>query len=134
MNRADVWLGNNAPNAQPGNTEVRGMDTTRLIAARPFRIVVQRYNPETRATDQLPPQVVRLEILVSARQATELHDNAAEISRQYVVVIGNLNNPGVPDTDLIRADQFFDGVLKYTVVEFIETVPGRMMASAELTP
>lgn len=134
MNKADAWLGNNAPLSQWGNTEYRGMDTARLIAARPSRIVVSRRDPETGTTIQLAPQIVRIEVLQNPRQSNELHDAIVSTSKQYVVVVGNKDNPAYPDTDLTRADLFFYNGLMWEAVEFINTVPGRLLVSAVATP
>lgn len=134
MNRADIWLGSDAPNSQPGNVEVRGFDTARLINARPSTIVVSRRDPETRQTIQLPPQVVRIEAMQNIRGAKDLRDSMVSISEQYVVVIGIFNHPTLPDTNVLRADRFLYNGGMYEVIEFISTVPGRMLISCELRP
>ncbi len=134
MNRADRWAGSAAPNPQRGNTEERGYDTARTIAARPFQIIIQRSVPGSDENVNLPPQVVRIEILQSARQALELHNTMLAISRQYVVVMGFKDHPTIPDTDLKRADRFFYDNLEWEIIEFIPTIPGRLLVSAMATP
>jgi hypothetical protein len=130
VNKADKWLGSLAPNPQRGNSEVRGLDTARTINARPFQIIILRGDPPVALT----PQIVRIEILQSARQALELHDPMLAISRQYVIVMGYKECPGIPDTDLKRADRFFYDNLEWEIVEFLPTIPGRLLASAMATP
>lgn len=134
MNRADIWLSSTAPNPQAGNTEVRGFDTARLISARPSTIVVSRRDPDTRVTIQLPPQVVRIEAMQNIRGAKDLRDAMVAISEQYVVVIGFKDHPTMPNTNLLRADRFFYQERMYEVIEFIDTVPGRLLVSCELRP
>lgn len=138
MTRADQWLGNLAPNAQPGNIEVRAMDTARLIAARPVTIVVNRFvvNAETGLDEviQLPPQTVRVELVQNTYGAKETRDSLIQQSRQYVFIAGILGHPTIPDTDLKRADQFLWQGLMYEVIDFIDTVPGRLLASGQVTP
>lgn len=134
MNRADVWLGNTAPNGQPGNVEVRAMDTARLIAQRPSIIIVIRRNPDTGVDDFLPPQTVRIEVIQSIRSAGEQRNSQLEVPKQYVVVIGLRNHPTLPNLNVLRADRFFYQERVYEIIEMIDTVPGRLLASAELTP
>lgn len=134
MNRADIWLGNTAPNPQAGNIEIRGMDTARLVNARPSTIVISRRDPDSRQTYQLPPQIVRIEAMQNIRGAKDLRDSMVSISEQYVVVIGLLNHPTLPDTNVQRADRFLYQERMYEVIEFIDTVPGRMLISCELRP
>ena len=134
MNKADLWLGNTAPLSNSGNTEERGMDTVRLIAQRPCQIVISRLDPVTQKTIQLPPQTVWLDVVQSIRNASEQFDAMVSISDQYVVIIGYKGNPFAPDTDLQRADQFFYANQIWDVVEFLPTVPGRLLASGSLRP
>lgn len=131
-NLADIWLTNSAPNPQHGNTEMRGMDTARLIDARPTMQVFSRL--VNGRTVYLPPQRVRLEVIQNIRGANEQRDALLATTKQYVVIIGFLDNPTIPDTDLLRADQFFFNDRMWEVIEFIDTVPGRLLASAELLP
>ena len=130
MNRADRWLGSTRPDT--GNTEVRGYDTARLIADRPSAIVISR--DVNGVTIQLPPQTVRLEPVQNIREANEQRDPVVTSAKQYVVVVGYKDHPSIPDTDLKRADLFFYQQRMWEVVEFIQTVPGRLLASASLTP
>lgn len=132
MNMADVWLTNGAPNPQQGNTELRGMDTARLIAARPSLIVITRFAGTN--TFQLAPQTVRLEVVQNIRGVGEKRDALMATVEQYVVLIGFKDNPSVPNTDVLRSDQFFYNERMWEVAEFIDTVPGRLLASCVLTP
>lgn len=131
-NLADIWLTNSAPNPQHGNTEMRGMDTARLIDARPTMQVFSRL--VNGRTVYLPPQRVRIEVIQNIRGANEQRDALLATTKQYCVVIGYKDNPTIPDTDLLRADQFFFQDRDYEIIEFIDTVPGRLLASAELMP
>lgn len=133
FNIADIWLGQNAVNAQPGNVELRGFDTIRLIMARPSWIVISRFVPPNQ-TIQLQPQLVRIEIIENPRGDSEKRDAMVSVSRQYVELIGVKDNPYMVDTDLKRADQFMYQGLMYEITEFINTVPGRLFASGAVTP
>jgi hypothetical protein len=132
VNLADVWLTSNAPNPQQGNTEVRGMDTARLIDARPSMVVFSRL--VNGRTVQLPPQRVRLEVIQNIRGANEQRDALLATTKQYVVIIGIVDHPTIPDTNLLRSDQFFFNDRMWECIEFIDTIPGRLMVSAELLP
>lgn len=132
MNRADQWLGQLAPNAQKGNTELRGNDTARLINARPSTVTILRQVDGH--TVALPPQTVRLEVVQSIRNANEQRDAMLAVTKQYLVIIGYKGCPGIPDTDIQRADQFFYANLMFEVQEFLPTVPGRLLASGQVTP
>jgi len=134
MNLADIWAGQTDPLPQSGNTEIRGNDTARTIMQRPSLVVFSRRDPTTQQTIFLPPQLVRLEIIQNIRGANEQRDNWTDISRQYIVVMGFKDTPGYPDTNLLRADQFFFDNLMFEIIEFMPTVPGRLLASAEATP
>lgn len=134
INKADLWLGNAAPNAQPGNVESRGMDTARLIAQRPSIIVVSRKDPVTRNTIQLDPQTVRIEVSQGVTQGGEHRTIMLAVIQQYVVLVGYRNHPTIPDTDLLRADRFFYQDRMYEVYAVIDTVPGRLLVSCELQP
>lgn len=133
-NKADMWAGSVAPNPQRGNAEARGYDTARTISARGYQIVIQRAIPGTTEVENLPPQIVRIEVLQSARQALELHEPMLAISRQYVVVMGYKDHPTIPNTDMKRADRFFFANLEWEIIEFIPTLPGRLLVSAQATP
>jgi hypothetical protein len=134
MNRADQWLSNVAPNPQPGSPEQRGMDTARLISARPFQVTMTRKTPGVLGHVALPVQTVRIELVQNIRGSSEHQNPQIDISEQYVVLIGYKDNPNYPDTDILRGDYFFYGGLQYEVIEFINTVPGRLLASAQATP
>jgi len=133
FNVADIWLGNEAVNAQPGNLEIRGMDTVRLIMARPSWIVISRFVPPNE-TIQLAPQLVRLEIIENPRGDSEKRDAMVSVSRQYVELIGVKGNSYMVDTDAKRGDQFLHQGLLFEITEFIPTVPGRLFASGAVTP
>jgi hypothetical protein len=133
MNRADTWVGQIAPDPQRGNQEMRSYDTARLIAARPYTIVVQR-DKGNQTLVTLAPQVVRLEVVQNIRSGVELRDAMVAISKQYVVIIGYKDHPTIPNTDLRRADTFVYNNREWEIVEIIDTIPGRLMCSADLTP
>lgn len=133
MNKADQWLGTLAPNPQAGNTELRGNDTARLINARPSSIVITR-NLDDGTVVQLAPQTVRVEVVQSIRDSGENRDALVAISKQYVVIIGYKDCPGIPDTNILRGDMFFYQQRMYEIEELIDTIPGRLMASGDLTP
>lgn len=132
MNIADTWLGSTAPNPQSGNVEVRANDTARLIDARPSYVIIERFLNNVKTT--LPIQKVRLEVMQSIRNSSEQHDAMIEISKQYVILIGYKDHPTIPDTNVQRADRFFYLGRLWEVSEFIDTVPGRLLVSGELTP
>ena len=139
MNKADLWLGNKAPfsgggNVQAGNTEERGMDTVRTINQQPVWIVISRLDPVQNKTVQLPPQLVRVDVVQSIRNASEKFDAMISISDQNVVLMGVKDNPFMRDTDIQRSDQFFFANQMWIVVEFLPTIPGRLMASLQLKP
>ena len=133
-NLADIWAGQTDPLPQQGNTELRGNDTIRTIMQRPSEIIISRRDPTTQKTIYLAPQIVRIDIIQSIRGATEQLDKWTDIARQYTVLMGFKDCPGRPDTDLLRTDQFFYAGLMWQVLEFIPTVPGRLLASLEATP
>lgn len=133
MNRADVWAGQIDPNPQRGNQEMRSYETARLIAARPFTIVVTRDDGNGKK-ETLAPQTVRLEVVQNIRSGVELRDALVAISKQYSVLIGYKNHPYIPDTNLRRADVFMYNGREWEVIEIIDTVPGRLLASVDLTP
>lgn len=133
MNRADVWAGQVTPDPQRGNTEMRSYDTARLIAARPSTIVVTR-DDGSGTVETLPPQTVRIEVIQNIRSGVELRDALVAISKQYSVVIGYRDHPYIPNTDLRRADVFMHQGRAYEVIEIVDTVPGRLLASVDLKP
>lgn len=133
VNRADVWAGQITPDPQRGNQEMRCFDTARLIAQRPFTIVVTRDDGNGKK-ETLAPQTVRLEPIQNIRSGVELRDALVAISKQYVVLIGYKDHPYIPNTDLRRADVFMYNGREWEVIELIDTIPGRLLASVDLTP
>lgn len=133
MNMADTWLGNTAPNPQAGNVEVRAMDTARLIAERPSTVVITR-DLGSGQVITLDPQTVRIEVVQNIRGTSEQRDAMVATTKQYVVIIGLRNHPTLPNTDVQRGDTFLYQGRQYEVVEYIDTVPGRLLMSCELTP
>lgn len=133
LNKADVWAGNQALNAQPGNVEVRQFDIARLIADRPSLIVVTRRSPATGEEYQLPPQQVRLEIERSFAARDETRSKLGNaVSIQHVLVIGYRNHPTIPNTDLIRGDAFFHENEMWEIQSLIVTIPDRLLCSCSL--
>lgn len=133
-NLADIWAGQTDPLPQSGNTELRGNDTIRTIMQAPSEIIVSRRDPVTMLTIFLPPQIVRINVVQNIRGATETTDKWTDIGRQFVVVMGFKNTPGYPNTNLLRADQFFFDNLMFEVIEYLPDIPGRLLVSAEATP
>lgn len=131
-NRADVWAGSTTPFPTQGNTEVRAMDTARLIAARPSIIVVSR--DVKGKTIQLAPQTVRVEVVQNIRGVSEANGVMVSTTKQYTVIIGYKDHPTIPNTNLLRADRFYYQGRIYDIVEYVDTVPGRLLVSAELKP
>jgi hypothetical protein len=48
--------------------------------------------------------------------------------------MGYKDHPTIPNTDLQRADLFYFQNRQYEVQEIIDTLPGRLMFSMDLTP
>lgn len=132
-NRADTWLGNNRINPQKGNTEERAYDTARTIDERPFAIVIYREDPPG-TTITLAPQRVRIEVMQNVRSVEEPHNQWVSVSTQYVVVTGLKDHPILPDTDIKRGDLFVWNNRTYEVIEFIDTVVGRLQVQCILRP
>lgn len=109
------------------------VDTARRIADRPYTIIVTRDNGDGDVVT-LAPQVVRVEVVQNIRSGVELRDALVAISKQYVVLIGYKDHPTIPNTNLLRADVFMFQNRQYEVIEIIDTVPGRLLASADLKP
>jgi hypothetical protein len=86
------------------------------------------------ATISLPPQTVRIEVIQGIRQANEVRDALIAISKQYTVLIGYKDCPGIPDTDIQRGDLFFYANLIWEVIDYLPTQPNRLLASVELKP
>ena len=117
----------------------RALDTAALIAQRPFTVVLTRF--DTNALTDLPavrtpliPQVIRIEVIQAIRGSVEVRDLFMNSSQQNVVLIGYRGHPTIPNTDMQRADQFFYQNRMYEIIEIIDTVPGILLASCELTP
>lgn len=111
---------------------MRGFDTARLVNARPSTVVFTR---DTGDGDfALPPQTLRLEVVQNIRGNVEIRDAMIASTKQYVVIVGYKDNPLAPDTNILRADRFFYQEREYEVIEIIDTVPGRLLATANLTP
>jgi hypothetical protein len=51
-----------------------------------------------------------------------------------VVIAGYKGHPTIKDSDLRRADTFMYKSRQYEIIEIIETIPGRLLASCDLTP
>ena len=140
MTRINTWLGNNAPLQKWSNVEDRSSDTARLIDAQPAWIRLMRpvedYSDVTAppALIELPAQKVRIEVIQSIRSAGEARNTQIEVPKQYVVVIGLKDHPTLPNLDIRRGDRFFYLERTYECIEFIQTIPGRLMISCELTP
>lgn len=131
-NRGAVWMGHVTPQQAP-SVQQFAVDTANRIAERPSEIVVTR-NLDDGTTVQLPPQIVRIEIVQSIRDSGENRDALIEVSKQYVVGMGYRNHPTIPNTDVQRADVFYFQNRQYEVQEIIDTLPGRLMFSMDLTP
>lgn len=134
MTRGSVWMSRVSAQQLPDVAQL-AVDTLRTIALRPSEnVVILRRDPDTAQIIELAPQTVRLEPFQNVYGGKELKDPMAIISRQYVVLLGYKGHPTIPDTDLQRADQFFYQGLMWEVVEFIPTIPGRLLASCDITP
>jgi hypothetical protein len=131
-NRGAIWSGVQTFAQQP-NVEQLAVDTANRIAERPSTIVVKRdLGDGTYIT--LEPQTVRLEVVQSIRDSGENRDAMVAISKQYVVAMGYRSHPTIPNTDVQRGDTFYFQNRVYEVQEIIDTLPGRLMFSTDLTP
>lgn len=131
-NRGAIWMGL-VSNSQLPNVQQFAVDTARTIEIRPSWITISRDKGDGDFV-QLEPQKVRLEVVQSIRDSGENRDAMVAISKQYVVIMGYKQHPTIPDTDLQRGDQFFFQNRMYEIQEIIDTLPGRLMASGDLTP
>jgi len=131
-NRGASWLGLVTPQQQP-NVQQFAVDTARTIAERPSTIVIQRDKGDEEYVT-LDPQTVRIEVVQSIHDSGETRDALVAISRQYVVILGYKDHPTIPDTDMLRGDTFYFQNRTYEIQEVIDTLPGRLMASTDLTP
>ncbi len=122
------------PRQMPDVTEL-SVDTARTIAMRPTRITITR-DAANNTTVTLAPQTVRLEINQNVRAANEQRDTQImlEITEQYLVVMGYKDHPTIPNTDIRRGDRFFHQRRIYEVVELLDGIPGRLLASAKVKP
>lgn len=115
------------------------IDTDRTIQARPSTIVITR-DDGNGVVITLHPQVVRIEVVQNIRGTSEQRDAMVATTKQYTVILGYKDHPTIPNTDIRRADTFFykpsdqANARQYEVVEYIDTVPGRLLMSCELTP
>lgn len=135
FNRADTWAGSSRVNPQLGNTEHRDFDTARLIAERPYTIVITRYNPITKLTFQLVPQIVRIEVQHLQRGGDEkISQMMNALSIQQVVIIGYKDHPTIPNSDIQRSDQFMYQNLRYDVNDTMPTIPGVLLMTAVIKP
>lgn len=135
MSRADTWAGSTRVNAQRGSVEERANDTARTINDRPTTIVITR-DTAGNLTTTLPGQTVRLEINQNVRAANEMRDQdiLLEITEQYLVVMGVKGHKYLPDTDMRRGDRFYHQGRIYEILELLDGIPGRLLASAKVKP
>lgn len=115
------------------NTQAFAVDTERTIYERPFSIIIRRDNGSGDVIT-LEPQTVRLDVFQNIRSGVELRDALMAISKQYVVLIGFKAHPTIPDTDIQRADTFKYQDRIYEIIEVVDTLPGRLMCTADLKP
>ena len=130
--RGAIWMSRITPQQLP-NVVQFAVDTDRLIQERPSQIVLTRDKGDGNVV-VLEPQTIRIEIVQSIRNANERVDAMVIIAAQYVVMVGYKDHPTIPNTDWQRDDTFFYQKRLYKVIELIDTVPGRSLASGELTP
>jgi hypothetical protein len=114
------------------NVQALAVDTERTIAERSSLIVISR--DVGGKVIQLAPQVVRLEIVQSIRDSGEQRDALVAINKNYCVLLGYKDHPSIPNTDVGRGDLFFFNGVMWEVIYFISTLPGRLMASCDVTP
>lgn len=135
MSRADTWAGSTQVNAQRGSVEARANDTARTIADRPTTIVITR-DVAGNLTTTLPGQTVRLDISQNVRAANEMRDQniLMEITEQYLVVLGYKDHKYIPNTNLRRGDRFYHQGRIYEILELLDGIPGRLLASAKVKP
>jgi|SRR6185369_5546430 len=133
MNRGMRWLGKITP-VQRTDPLMRAVDTAYRIDSWPSAtIVITRDNGDGNVVN-LPAQTIRIEVIQNIRSGVELRDALVAISKQYIVLVGYLNHPTIRDADLKRADTFMYKGRMYEIIEIIDTIPGRLLASADLTP
>lgn len=130
--RGAVWMGHISPQQAPSQQQF-AVDTANRIAERPSTIVITR-NLDDGTVITMPPQVVRIEVVQSIRDSGENRDALVEVSKQYTVGMGYKGHPTIPNTDVQRADTFYYQNRQYEVQEIIDTLPGRLMFSLDLTP
>lgn len=125
-------MGHASPQQSP-SVQQFAVDTARTIAERPSTIVITR-NLDDGTVVTMPPQVVRIEVVQSIRDSGENRDALIEVSKQYTVGMGYKSHPTIPDTDVQRGDLFYYQNRQYEVQQRIDTLPGRLMFSMDLTP
>lgn len=131
--RGSTWLGYITPQQAPNVTQL-AVDTANRIAERPSLIVISRYVATLEETIQLAPQQVRIEVVQNARNSTEQRDAIMSINRNYTVLIGLKDHPTIPNTNIRRADMFYFEGRMWEIISVITTVPGRLLAEADMTP
>lgn len=132
MNRGQIWLNQPTFPQAPDVTSL-AIATAVRIAERPSTVVINRDTGDGNYI-QLAPQTIRIEVVQSIRDSGENRDAMVAISRQYVVMMGYKDHPTIPNTDVQRGDTFYFQNRVYEVQEVIDTIPGRLMFSADLTP
>ncbi len=132
--RGATWMGYVSPQSLPNIIQL-AVDTAVRIAERPETIVVSRDVLDAAGvskTIQLAPQTVRVEVV--QRGAADINGVIITTTKQYTVILGYKDHPTIPNTSLLRGDRFFYQGRIYDVVDLIDTVPGRLLVSAELKP
>lgn len=132
MNRGSLWSSGISPVTTPPDTISRAVDTWNMIQEKPSTIVLQRKTPNTDVTVSLPAQTVRLEIIQNIRESNELRDQWVAVPRIYVEMVCMKDHPTIPNTDIQRADLFFYRGRMYEVTEVIDSIPGRLLANANV--
>jgi hypothetical protein len=135
-NRGAAWMGYVSPTSLPNIIQL-AVDTAVRIAERPETIIVSRDILDAsglRKTIQLAPQTVRVEVVQSIRGVSEANGVMVSTTKQYTVILGYKDHPTIPNTNILRADRFYYQGRIYDIVELIDTVPGRLLVSAELKP
>ena len=133
MSRADVWLGSQAPNPFKGSPEQRSYDTSRLISSQEASIVITRKVAGVQDEVHLLPQLLRVDVVQSIRNASERTNMMMDISDQYVILIGRRDHPTLPNANILRGDTFWYQERGYEVIDVFTTIPGILNASCSLT-
>ena len=134
MSVTDTWAGSARTNPQRGSVEERANETARTIRDKPSRIVISRL--VNGATISLPPQTVRVDITQNIRGSNEDRNALEEltVTAQYVVLMGIRGHRYFPDADFKRADLFYYQERMYEILDIVDTVIGRVLASCKLRP